>query len=256
MFFCNAGEQHGQLSQFKVQAYKAARWHNPHVLQQEGQRYYIDVEGQRVRLSNTLEGWRFAFRCNCQQYHCRYCTFKTLQDEDDLFCQFCNHGTPAGPQQSSTHVPQCEIDAMQAWRQLRLDYAVACQVDLPFWHGRVDFYHMPTKLVVQIDGSSHFSGTHQVQPWDQLVRDLDCCAAAWKKGVRMLRIHHQHDDMQTPMLAAVRMEYNSYVMLTHHYQALSTRMVDKSISFVQWVADRLPDATCYYDIPSACYVFM
>lgn len=232
-----------------------ARWHNPHMLQREGQRYYIEVGRQRVWLTNSLERWRFTFRCNCKQYHFRYCTFRHLQNHNDLFCQFCQHGTTKWTGPGKTPVPQCEVDAMLAWRQLRLDYAVACQVDLEFWHGRVDFYHMPTKLVVQIDGNSHFEGSHHIMPWEQLAMDVKCCAAAWKRGVRMLRIHHEHADMKTPMLAAVKRQCRSFVMLTHEYHAVRMRIGGQDMSFVDWVASRLDTATCSYDRESTCYVF-
>jgi very-short-patch-repair endonuclease len=255
MVLCIAGKKKGQLSLYLVQAYKAARWHNPHKLQQEGQRYYIELDGEKVWLSDSLERLRFALRCTCQQYHFRYCTLDAIEDEDSLICQFCEHGTEQWRRQNKAAVPQCEVEAMQAWRDLRLDYAVACQVQLGFWHGCVDFYHMPTKLVVQIDGSSHFKGTRRVLPWQQLSKDLDCCAEAWNDGVRMLRIHHQHGHMAVAMLAAVKMPSTSFVMLSHNYSAVSICMEGRTMSFVDWVAEKLGNRIYRYDSQSACYVF-
>lgn len=243
------------LSQHLVQAYKAARWHNPHQLQQDGQRYNIEVGGQRVWLSDTLERRRFALKCRCTEYHCRYSTLKAIEAEYNLICQFCEHGTDQWTGANKNPVPECEVEAMQAWRQLRLDYAVACQVKLGFWHGCVDFYHMPTELVVQIDGSSHFKGGHQVEPWQQLSLDLDCCAAAWNKGVRMLRIHHKHGDMKAAMLAAVKMPHTSFVMLSHNYMTESIRIDGRTMEFVHWVAEKMGNRLYRYNEESACYVF-
>jgi hypothetical protein len=91
--------------------------------------------------------------------------------------------------------------------------------------------------------------------WQQLAMDVKCCAAAWKDGVRMLGIHHKHGDMKTPMLAAVKMQCSSFVMLTHQYQAMSMRMEGRSMPFVDWVASKLKNASCSPDRESACYVF-
>jgi hypothetical protein len=63
MVLCIAGKKKGQLSLYLVKAYKAARWHNPHKLQQEGQRYYIELDGEKVWLSDSLERLQFALRC-------------------------------------------------------------------------------------------------------------------------------------------------------------------------------------------------
>lgn len=239
-----------------VHAFKGGRWHNAQQLQQQGQRYYIEVDGQKVWLCDSLEGWQFALRCTCKQYHFRYCTLHAIRDEEDLICQFCEHGTQRWLEAKKPAVPECEVEAMQAWRDLRLDYAVACQVQLGFWHGCVDFYHMPTQLVVQIDGSSHFKGKHRLLPWQQLTKDLECCAEAWKDGVRMLRIHHKHGHMAVAMLAAVKMPFKSFVMLSHNYSAVSIHMHGKTMSFVDWVAAELGNRIYRYDSASACYVFI
>lgn len=256
---CIAGatdnRQWGQLDMLLMKAYTGGLHLNPD-LYHEGHHYYIIAsDGEKQWLSNTLEGKQFALRCRCGWDHYRYATLKSIRTQANLFCQFCEHDARWWKAVHKEHVPACEVEAMQALKQLGLDKQVACQVRLPYWHGRVDFYHIPTKTVTQVDGSSHFTCMHHRQSKTQLIKDIECCSQAWKEGVRLLRMHHQHGPMGKVMLAATQMPYPSFVMLTREYESVSVCINGVQLKYADWVAMQLPGAYREIHRESNCIIF-
>lgn len=212
-------------------------------------------DGEKQWLSNTLEGKQFALRCRCGWEHYRYTTLKSISTENDLFCQFCQHDSKWWKGVCKDPVPACEVDAMHALKLMGLDSRVACQVRLQYWHGRVDFYHIPTKTVMQVDGRSHFACMHHRWSETQLSKDIDCCRQAWKKGVRLLRIHHLHGAMGRVMLAATQLPFTSFVMLTREYQSVTVCVDGQQLTYVDWVAQQLPGAYWELHCESNCILF-
>ena len=239
-----------------VNAYRGARSLNAHELQQQGEYYYIEPQqGRKLWLSNTLEGHRFALKCRCHQQHIRYCTLKSVRQPDDLCCQFCEHDTDWWKAAQKGVVPQCEIDAMQAIVQAGVDSSTACQVNLPFWHGRIDFYHVPSKTVIQIDGSSHFYGMHHRTKNEQLMMDIKCCREAWLQGVRLLRVHYRHGDMAEVIKAAIELPDASFVMLTMQYEDVHLWCDGEQHMCVAWIASQLDRANSKVYTSAKCILF-
>lgn len=218
--------------------------------------YILDQHNKKVYLTNTLEGWQFALACRCRRGHIRYTTLKAIVNENDLICQFCEHDEPAWAGANKPHVPQCEVRAMEALQSVQLDKVVACQVQLPFWHGRVDFYHIPSKTVIQIDGHSHFTGMHHKVACTQLLMDVDCCQGAWQAGVRMLRVHHEVTNPLIAMHAATHMSHPSFVMLSSKYASVRVHAAGESCSYIEWVTQQLPDATYAWLPDIQCHIFV
>jgi hypothetical protein len=178
------------LGEFLRQAVCARPELNPQLFQEGSHIYIIIEEGKQVYLSNSLERQHFALGCRCQQGHVRYATLHSINAEGDLFCQWCECGEDTWQGSGKDKVSEAELDAMQALQSAQLDHTTACQVLLPFWKGRVDFYHMPSKTAMQHDGSSHFKHMHHRAPHIQLLNDIRCCRRAWRCGHRLLRVHH------------------------------------------------------------------
>ena len=149
---------------------------NPDVIQR-GQLYYIiKSDGTLRRICSSLEGHKVAVGCTCSEGHVRYCTPNSIRAPWDRLCQFCDHAQPAWKEARKRTVVESEMTAMQALRDAGIDRQVACEVSLPFWRGRVDFYHIPSKIVVQADGRSHRVVTHKLQPGRRAAghRGSDC----------------------------------------------------------------------------------
>lgn len=237
-------------------AYKGAGTLNPYQLQQHGNYFFIEPgHGKKVWLSSSMEGHKFALRCRCNQQHVRYCTLKCVRQPDDLSCQYCEHDSDWWRAANKGLVPQCEIDAMQALIQASLDNTTACQVNLPFWHGRVDFYHIPSKTVIQIDGSSHFYGMHQRTKAQQLMMDIECCRRAWLSGVRLLRVHYRNGDMSAAMTTAVELPDASFVMLTMEYEDVHLWCDGEQHDCVRWIASNLNRAATKIHSLVKCIMF-
>lgn len=168
----------------------AAQHLNPDVVQR-GQLYYIKKsDGTLRQICSSLEGHKVAVGCRCSEGHVRYCTPNSIRTPRDWLCQFCHHAQQAWKAARKRAVVESEKAAMQAFRDADIDRQVAWEVSLPFWRGRVDFYDIPSKTVVQADGRSHRVVTHKLQPGRQLKLDLRCCIKAWQGGVRLLRLYH------------------------------------------------------------------
>jgi len=239
-----------------VTAYKEAGALNAHQLQQQGNHYYTEQgHGQKVWLSSSMEGQKFALRCRCKQQHVRYCTLNCVRQPDDLSCQYCEHDSDWWRAANKGLVPECEKDAMRALMQATLDSATACQVNLPFWHGRVDFYHIPSRTVIQVDGSSHFYGMHQRTKSQQLMKDIECCKSAWLSGVRLLRVHHRQGDMAAAITAAVELPDASFVMLTMEYEHVHLWCGGEQHDCVAWIACTLNRARTTFQSPVKYILF-
>jgi hypothetical protein len=232
-------------------------------MKQQGQHYYVletpsPGRKQRVRLRNTLPVRQFALACRCGQGHVRWCTLKHIQHENDLYCQYCEHDQPQWSGADKMPVPECEVAAMQVLKQHGLDTCTACQVTLRWWHGRVDFYHVPSKTAIQVDGSSHFKAMHLKLACTQLIRDAECCVKAWCGDARMLRMHYLTADYAREIAHAVQLPYGKFVLLSKAYNrvCVSQRKQDgKRMTYVEWLATQLPGARQKEHESTGCIIF-
>jgi hypothetical protein len=151
------------------------------------------------------------------------------------------------------------MTAMQALRDAGIDRQVACEVSLPFWRGRVDFYHIPSKIVVQADGRSHRVVTHKLQPGRQLKLDLRCCIKAWKGDMRLLRLYHSpggdHSSWSQIILAATRLRCAKFVMLSNEYNSLCVDTAQQQ-TVIQWLTAKLEGAQFRFDQETQCYLWL
>ena len=232
---------------------------NPHVIR-KGQHYYITLpDGRQKQISSSMEGHNVAVGCMCMEGHMRYCTPNSIRTERDMLCQFCHHGQPAWKLARKRRVVESEKAAMQALRDVGLDKRVACEVVLPFWRGRVDFYDIPSKTVIQADGRSHYTLTHKKQPGQQLKLDLRCCLKAWKHGVRLLRLYHPPTADSSmwgqAMLAATKSPAAKFVMLSSEYAGIVVDTAHNE-TCIDWLTARLAGAQFSYDETICCYKWL
>jgi hypothetical protein len=162
-------------------------------------------------------------------------------------------GLPAAGGASS--VPQCEKDFMAALQQQGIDTAVACQVNLRYWSGRIDFYHIPTRTAMQVDGSSHFAPAFYSDPCNQLMLDLRCCRAAWFTRNRLLRVHYTHAQYATAAVEAISLVYGSFVMVSAEYKDVQVTIGGITKSYVDWLKCMLWGSKWYLHSAANCMVF-
>jgi len=212
-------------------------------------------EGERRYLCNSMEGERFALDCRCGQYHVRFSTLHSISAKYDLFCQWCECESESWEGTGKDPVSAEEKDAMQALQHAGLDHTTACQVVLPFWRGRLDFYHIPSQTAMQADGSSHFESMYHRAPHHQLLNDIECCRKAWREGWRLLRVHHKYGRCEEAMILATQLPYDSFVMLAGGYDRVVVWYKGKHIKYLDLLKSRLRRARYQKLGIAGCVVF-
>lgn len=238
---------------FVIEAVTAVLHLNTEVVQR-GQKLYVQLpDGSEKQLCCSMEGHKFALACTCGKGHVRYSTLNSVRKENSLMCQYCQHGSTAWREAHKRRVCPSERKAMQALKDEGLDTRVACEVSLPFWHGRMDFYDIPSKTAMQADGGRRGAKRHSHLPGKQLHLDLECCVSAWKDGVRLLRLHSKNANWGVAMTAAVNLPYDRFVMLTSEYAAV--HYASGGISCIDWLHSKLEGAQYLVHAATNCHIF-
>lgn len=204
--------------------------------------YIVTEDGKQMFLCNSMEGQQFALACRCDRWHVRYTTLHNIKAVYDLFCQWCECEEESWKGSGKDEVSASEKEAMQALQSAGLDHTTACQVLLPFWHGRVDFYHIPSQTAIQADGSSHFVCMYHRAPHFQLLSDVDCCRRAWREGYRLLRVHHRYGRSKEAMIVATQLPYASFVMLAGCYEEVVVWCGGKHMNYIDLLKSKLRGA--------------
>lgn len=237
----------------------AAQHLNPHVTR-EGEHFYITLpDGTKKKICSSMEGHKLAVGCMCSGGHVRYCTLNSIRAERNLLCQFCHHDQPAWKDAKRRRVVDSEKDAMQALKRVWVDKQVSWEVALPIWHGRVDFYDIPSRTVMQIDGKSHHVQTHHKQPGRQLQRDLRCCIDAWQEGLRLVRLYHppaaNSSTWGEAMLKATSMAAAKFVMLSEEYADVVIDTAQEQ-TCIEWLTAKLVGAEYRHDASVRCHIWL
>ena len=251
---CLHAGQHSSDAQHMQQAISAAVRDAMHLnsgVVQRGQQLYLTLaDGTERQLCSSLEGHKLALACSCSKGHVRYSTLNSVRSLKALLCQYCHHGTPAWREARRRRVFKSEKKAMQALKSQQLDSRVACEVRLWYWHGRVDFFDIPSKTAMQADGEKRSAKLQSKLPGKQLQLDLHCCISAWHEGGRMLRLHTKDSNWGAVMRAAVAQQHPRFVMLTSAYAAVHAG--SGGVSCIDWLKQHLEGAQYTHD-PSLRY---
>jgi very-short-patch-repair endonuclease len=237
-----AGNRRGKLYEYVKHAVCARPELNPQLHHKGPYLYMVTKEGKQVYLSNSLEEHQFALGLSCNGWHVRYATLHSITSEGDLDCQWCLCWDDSWEGKGKEKVSEAEKEAMLAVMQAKLDHTTACQVLLPFWEGRVDFYHITSKTSMQHDGSSHFESMHHRAPQIQLLNDIECCSRAWSQGYRLLRVHHKCARCEEAMIVATQQPYARFVMLAGRYDRVVVWYEGRHISYIELLQSMLKGA--------------
>jgi hypothetical protein len=126
--------------------------------------------------------------CKSPRQHFRYVTPNAVSKEEDLWCVYClGEAQQWGDKEKANALERAVISLLD---RLNLLEEFAWQVRPVWWIGRVDFYHFPTHVALQIDGKGHFKGQWYLGKKDVLMRDIKCCVAAYKESAKLVRVSH------------------------------------------------------------------
>lgn len=148
-----------------------------------------------ARLGAVYIGRRFRERlvlkcigCKPDKQHYRYVTLNAVAKEEDLWCIYCmGEGLEWGDKERANALERAVIKLLDKANLLE---EFAWQVRPRWWTRRVDFYHFPTHMALQIDGKGHFEGQWYLCKKDVLMRDISCCVAAYKAHAKLARVSH------------------------------------------------------------------
>lgn len=147
-------------------------------------------DGTTVLIGRATEGRRLSMLLGCG-VHTRCCTPHCVRSVDDLICSFCTTDddlTLLGRARPSTY----ERIFLSAMDSSRLGWRLWPQVQLPWWHGCIDFVDRLSGVCFQVDGEQHFLGTMYGTPRAEFVlRDAASCAAALGSGSVLVRLHYR-----------------------------------------------------------------
>jgi hypothetical protein len=214
-----------------------------------------DKDGKKKYLCNSMEGQQFAPACRCKGWHVRFVTMHDIQDENDMFCQWCECHLDSWKGSNKDEVSAAEKEAMEQLRKAKLDHTTACQVKLPFWLGRMDFYHIPSRTAMQADGSSHFKHMYHRALHFQLMSDLKCCSEAWSQKYRLLRVHHEYANCKEAMIVATQLPHDRFVMLAGSYDRVLVWFNGQHISYIELLNSMIKPATYLEMAIPGCVIF-
>lgn len=241
------------------EAYEGAQHLNP-VLMQDEQHYYVVVSegGKMVErwLSNTMEQHKFYWQCSCRRAHYRWCTPNNIRQASDLLCLYCHGNSASWRKVPRFRVVECELDIARCVKALGLDSEVTWQVQLPGWAGCLDFVHLPSMTIFQVDGSSHFIAQPASNAHDRLMTDIDCCKWAMEQQQRLVRIHHKCKNLQQVIAAAIELSHKAFVLLTNEYNNVQVCSRSHCMPYVEKVAEVLASAECRAVQHVSCVVFV
>lgn len=161
---------------------------------------------------------------DCGQ-HWRWQTIKAAQQSaSSLHCKVC----PGG--QASLSQPALQAAHVLACTQHRWAYESRA---LRGKYGPLDFYFPSLKLAVEVDGELHYRGSMYGESHAlQQQRDADKMAAAWRHGIRVLRVPYFaassfHKSMDHAISECTLYPTHRFILWStdplHHYGALERR---------------------------------
>jgi hypothetical protein len=227
------------------EGYEGAQHLNPELLQ-DGQHYYVVVtEGAKMVerwLSNTMEDHKFYWQCRCHRAHYRWCTPNNLRRAADLLCMYCHANSAAWRKARRFRVVECEQDVARCVKALGIESEVTWQVQLPGWDGCLDFVHLPSMTIFQVDGCGHFKAKRASTVHIRLTTDIDCCKWAVRNERRLVRIHHKCQNMMQIMKTAIELSHTAFVLLTNEYNTVEVCTYRRCRPYVEIVAGKVAPA--------------
>lgn len=193
-------------------------------------------------LSNSMEQHQFHWQCRCGHEHYRWCTPNNLRKAADLLCLYCHGNSAAWKKGRKFRVAECEQAFAQCVKALGLDSEVTWQVLLPGWDGCLDFVHLPSMTIFQVDGCSHFIAQPANTARNVLLTDIECCKWAMQHKRRLVRMHHKHKNIMQIINAALQLPHEAFVLLTIEYHNVQVCTHNHRMTYVDKVAEQVAPA--------------
>ena len=208
----------------------------------------------KITITNSMTGHQFYFAlegCSPGRQHYRCCTPHALKAPADLLCPFCKGGTYEWMLHKKCSIPTSELAIMHMLARMQLDTLFSWQVMVDFWAACVDLKCISHPIVIQADGSCHFKRMYDSTTGKQLHDDLRFCAAAYKSGCSVVRVHELQigDQHSTAFLSAALSVASSTqcIVLSPGYTMVCMYEPGRFVTYAQLLCDMLPGTTTMRD---------
>lgn len=149
-------------------------------------------DGSWLKLAASTEGVQLYFAldgCKGGKQHHRYCTPHALRGPHSLWCQWCSYDPISWTAAGMKLIPETEIKLMRMLAALHMDVKCCAQVCVRWWPAPVDFMFVQDNVILQVDGSGHFTQFYGKNAGQALDTDMRFCLAAWQQNVSVVRVH-------------------------------------------------------------------
>lgn len=240
---------HTKVHEWLWQALQTASGLNPRVLLPHPHVASICTShGNTMPITNSTTGYQLYFAlvgCQPGKQHYRYNTPHALRNSSQLLCPFCKGNSDEWREHKRRCIPKSELVIMHMLMVLQLDASVCWQVMVDFWAAPVDFKFINQALIIQADGSCHFSAMYDSTTGQQLADDLRFCASGYKAGASIVRVHalELSNKRSTSILqAALSIAVNKCcIVLSPGYTTVCMYEAGGFVTYAQLLADMLPD---------------
>ena len=242
-----AAHKRGRLDPEFYDGLRGAAAHNPGLVLLRGNRARLyDSSGSYRTITHSTVGMPLVWAmdgCCAGVQHFRMGTPHGLCKPGALSCIFCSGDGAACTTGQGLKLPVSE-------QQLKAVAIAACvseemcwQARVPFWRGAVDFLFLQHPVVIQADGSSHFTGIHGLTSDQKLALDIEFCVRAVQARVSVIRVHDAElkTNMQPDcLLEAVRAAKSGVcVVLSTSFTIASLCDNGQQVPFVEHLAGKL-----------------
>lgn len=196
--------------------------------------------------------WRLHKRGGSARQQCghyRYCTAHTVRKQSSLWCAICSYDAAAWKSEKLAVMPACE-------QQFIVNFLVPAgwdrqycrQVAPDWWSWPADFWNFELDIYIQIDGSSHWCGMHDVPAETVQERDMMFTQVAVSKGARVVRVHAADVCNYAALHAAIAAAASGRkVVLSPAYATTNITWQSHTLCYVEVLQQQLSLCYCYND---------
>lgn len=143
----------------------------------------------------------FLFSCG---EHMRHCTPHAVKSPIHLVCRYCADEEELEDARLA-RPSKWERAVFEALCDRGLGAGLRPEARLAHWHGRIDFMHHPSGVLIQVDGEGHFQERmYNLPRTAHMSHDLSMCKWAWEEGRVLVRVHYRDVAAESAALLIAR----------------------------------------------------
>lgn len=210
-------------------------------------------DGRGINITRTTQGLQLYMKaegCRDGKQHLLLITPHAAAKPGSMHCTICQCDSEQYTGQGL--VPsKAEIGFIGTLKAVGLDEQTIWQVAVWWWKDRkaqIDACIYTIRLYLQVDGTKHTSTYKGKKAPSSITIDVDCCAAAWDAGVKLMRVHHADmGDSECLLDAVATARQQQCIVLSPGFSTVKWRKADGMYqSYSEYLKSRLPECGLSY----------